>query len=369
VITRGDDFPIHQTAEPVAVAGAGQRNFYDRYFFNGYARDGSVFLAAAMGQYPNRQVVDAAFNVVHRGRQYVVRASQHGTVDRMQSRVGPIAVEVLEPLRSLRLTVQPNPWEITADLVFTARCLPIEEPRFQRAHAGQVFMDSTRLTQHVEISGVMTVAGERIEVTPQRYWGSRDRSWGVRPVGEREADAAPPPAQFFWLWSPVNFDDLCTHFDVNEEADGTRWHEAGMIAPVGGAAESAAAVAYRVDFQPGTRHARRAEVTLRRTSGEELRIELQPLYNFSMVGLGYNHPIWGHGMRVGGDPSTSAGHSVVDGESWALADVDASVPLYLHVQAVCEATCGARRGIGVLEQLIIGPHAPSGFTELLDLAR
>ena len=35
-------------ADPVAYAGT-DRNFYDRYFFNGYAPDGSVFFAAAMG--------------------------------------------------------------------------------------------------------------------------------------------------------------------------------------------------------------------------------------------------------------------------------------------------------------------------------
>ena len=34
-LTKGDDFPIHQTAEPVAYSGT-DRNFYDRYFFNGY---------------------------------------------------------------------------------------------------------------------------------------------------------------------------------------------------------------------------------------------------------------------------------------------------------------------------------------------
>ena len=36
VLTKGDDFPLHQTPEPVAYAGT-DRNFYDRYFFNGYA--------------------------------------------------------------------------------------------------------------------------------------------------------------------------------------------------------------------------------------------------------------------------------------------------------------------------------------------
>jgi hypothetical protein len=30
---------------------------------------------------------------------------------------------------------------------------------------------------------------------------------------------------------------------------------------------------------------------------------------------------------------------------------------------------GTQVGLGVLEQLVIGPHVPSGFTELLDLAR
>jgi hypothetical protein len=30
---------------------------------------------------------------------------------------------------------------------------------------------------------------------------------------------------------------------------------------------------------------------------------------------------------------------------------------------------GEREGIGVLEQLIVGPHAPSAFTGLLDGAR
>ena len=36
-LSKGDDYPIHQTPEPVAYAGT-DRNFYDRYFFNGYSR-------------------------------------------------------------------------------------------------------------------------------------------------------------------------------------------------------------------------------------------------------------------------------------------------------------------------------------------
>lgn len=41
MLTKGDDFPLHQTPEPVAYSGTA-RNFYDRYFFNGYSADGKT---------------------------------------------------------------------------------------------------------------------------------------------------------------------------------------------------------------------------------------------------------------------------------------------------------------------------------------
>ncbi len=59
-LTKGDDYPIHQTSEPIAFSGT-DRNFYDRYFFNGYAYEGELFFAAAMGIYPHLNIIDAAF--------------------------------------------------------------------------------------------------------------------------------------------------------------------------------------------------------------------------------------------------------------------------------------------------------------------
>jgi hypothetical protein len=365
MLSKADDYPIHQTCEPIAHIGTSDRNFYDRYFFNGYTPDGSTYFAAALGSYPNRQVMDAAFSVVRRGRQYVLRASRLAGTERMDTRVGPVGVEVIEPLARLRLTVEPNRFGISGDLLFTRRAPVLEEPRFLRRIDGRIFMDYTRLTQHGEWSGTLAVEGERIDVGALRFRGTRDRSWGIRPVGEREAGAPSFPLQFFWLWAPLHFDDLCTHFDVNEDAEGEQWHAAGMVIPSGGEVEHCRAVSHRLRMQPGTRHASGAEITLHRRSGAELRVALKPLYNFYMVGLGYGHPQWGHGMFVG--------ENEVAGESWGLTEIDPSIPLHLHVQAVCEATlespsAGPRRGIGVLEQLILGPHKPTGFKELFDMA-
>lgn len=360
MITKADDYPIHQTPEPIAHVGTSDRNFYDRYFFNGYARDGSVYFAAAMGSYPNRHVQDAAFSVVHRGRQYAVRASRLAGLDRMDTGVGPITVEVVEPLERLRLRVEPNQWGICGDLLFTRRAPVLEEPHFFRRMDGRVFMDYTRLTQHGEWSGMLTIGDERIDVGAQRFWGSRDRSWGVRPVGEREAGAPSLPLQFFWVWAPLHFDDVCTHFDVNEDAAGEQWHGAGMVIPDGGTVQNMRSVGYRLAMQSGTRHARHAEIVLQPAAGDPLQITLEPLYNFYMIGLGYGHPQWGHGMFVG--------ENAVTGDSWALSEVDPSIPFHLHIQAVCRATLGTRHGIGILEQLILGPHAPTGFKDLLDMA-
>ena len=49
MLDRFDDYPIHQSPEPVAHPPGGVRNAYDRYFFNGYTADGSLFFAVAMG--------------------------------------------------------------------------------------------------------------------------------------------------------------------------------------------------------------------------------------------------------------------------------------------------------------------------------
>ena len=46
MLSKGDEYPIHQTPEPIAFSGT-DRNFYDRYFFCGYRPDGAAISASA----------------------------------------------------------------------------------------------------------------------------------------------------------------------------------------------------------------------------------------------------------------------------------------------------------------------------------
>ena len=363
MITKGDDFSIHQTPEPVQQVFTTDRNFYDRFFFNGYFREGEPYFAAAMGIYPNVGIIDAAFNVIVGGVQHCVRASRALGADRMDTRVGPVSIEIAQPMRSIRLRVD-HP-EIKADLEFQARAPAIEEPRFTRRNPnGRMLMDITRFTQHGGYSGKLTVGGKTYDASPAKVWGSRDRSWGVRPIGPRDPAGVPDSSvpQFFWLWSPCNFEHVCTHFDVMENADGSRWHDFGAItktdleSPV----EVANAVDWSIDYLPNTRHAKRAAIILKNGQSEN-RVELATLYNFYMQGIGYGHPKWGHGHYLGNDVSTY--------ESFKLSDVNEADQLHQHIQAVCRAKFGSREGMGILEMMIIGPHHKSGFKEALDMHR
>jgi hypothetical protein len=369
VLSSFDDFPIHQTSRPVAHTASSDVNHYDRYFFNGYTRDARLYFAAAMGLYPNRHVADAAFSVVVDGgtddaRQISVHASRRAPADRADANeVGPVSVEVLEPLNALRVTVDAPEHGLRADLTFVRRSVVIEEPHFFQQVGMRVVFDYTRLTQFGGWEGWIEVDGELTDLEPGETWGSRDRSWGVRPVGERQSTGAPvADPQFFWLWAPVNFPTFSTHFDVSELFDGRRWHETGVIAGVTGSdaespPEAMRGVDYHIEWTPGTRTARSFEYVLHPWEGEASTVRLEPLYHFHMLGLGYMHPDWSHGVWKG--------ELMVGGDRWTLPVDEPTAPHLLHVQSIVRATTsgalGEHSGIGILEQLAIGRHTPTGL--------
>lgn len=367
-----DDYPIHQTGGPLVQPASGSRNHYDRYFFNGYDAEGEVFFAAAMGVYPNRHVIDAAFSVIHDGVQRNVHASGRIPADRRDTQCGSIRIEVDEPLRTLRLIVDDSTHGIGCDLRWSARTVAVEEDRFTRYNGPQLVMDYTRLTQFGTWEGTVQTGAGEVTITPDRYVGTRDRSWGIRMVGESDGGApSGSMPQYCWLWAPINFDDCATHFDVNETERGERWHQSGFVLPVLGegdpvldtggltvSAEPMRSVDWHIDWQPGTRRAQAASLQFEPWHGATSELVLEPLLTFQMLGIGYFHPEWAHGVWKG---EAAEGY-----DEWALADVDPATPHHTHVQQLVRVTWGDRVGTGVLEQLMIGQHEPSGLTGLFD---
>lgn len=367
-LTRGDDYPIHQTPEPIAYSGT-DRNFYDRYFFNGYAAQGDRMFAVALGVYPHLNVIDAHFSVIRDGVQICLHASACLNMERMNIAAGPIRVDILEPLQRLRVLVDDPDTGIKADIVFEGRSFPIEEPRFMRRIGPRAFMDYTRLTQNGHYTGWIEVDGKRESV--DGFAGTRDRSWGVRPVGSRDPQEMMPaaPLQFYWLWSPTSFDDGSFFFHTNDDAHGRPWNTravwAADLSNADAHAHFESAVA-RVEWKPGTRHAAKAVIDLVDEAGGKGTVTFEPESEFFMLGIGYGHPRWTHGA--------SHGMLEVEREDIILKDVDVRQPHHLHIQALSKVTYTdasglVRVGRGVFEQLVLGPYAPGGFMDVLDFAK
>ncbi len=374
MLSKFDDFPIHQTAAPIAHPIGGDRNHYDRYWFNGYQDDGDFYFGIGAARYPNLGIFDCGFSVVHDGEQHSFHGSRRAPHEPTDLSVGPFKIDVVEPMRRIHFSLADNDTGISADLMFTARTACVEEGRQTIARNSRTILDLTRFAQFGNWEGEITYQGRTIAIDPARVLGTKDRSWGVRPVAGLDPAIAPEPpqsAQVFFLWAPIHWDDRCTTFGVFENEQGRKWHMDGAILPVydnvadiPGAEDPAtvalASVEHNIKYLAGTRRAESAEVSLVLETGATEVISLKPLLCFQMKGIGYMHPEWGHGMWKG--------ELAYSGESWKTADLDPMAFDNQHIQQVMRATSGDKVGIGVLEQLSFGPHAKYGFKSLLDTA-
>ena len=372
MLSKMDDYPIHQTSEPVAHPSSSDRHVYDRYWFNGYQDDGAFYFGIGAALYPNLEIMDCGLSIVIDGEQHAFHGSRRAPSEPTDLTVGPWKLEIQEPMKRLKVTLDDNETGISGELQWIPRTANIEEGH-QLLRRRVARMEATRFNQFGHWEGEIRYDGKHVKIDPTRVVGTKDRSWGIRPVGDPAPPGAPPnqPGGIFFLWAPLHWEDRCTHMGVFEDPHGNPWHFDGMICPVYGdpdaipgtedpGVELLAGGENRIRMIPGTRRAESAEITLIKNGGERETIALEPQICFRMKGIGYAHPEWGHGRWKG--------ELAIGGESWKTADLDEMAVENLHIQQVVKATSGDRRGVGVLEQIHIGPHAPSGFKEFLDPA-
>lgn len=370
MLNRLDDYPIHQTPEPIAHPASSDPNVYDRTWFNGYTTSGNAYFGFGMAVYPHRRVIDAAFSTVTAGgRQHCVFASGRAPLERTDMSVGPIRIEIVEPMRSSRIIVEDNEHGLSADLTFSTRTAAIEEDHQILMDGARKVMDATRFDQFGRWTGTISTPDGDMAVNDVDWWGTKDRSWGIRSVGE---PVIPAPGDFngvFFLWAPLVWDDHVSHAIFFDGADGRALVREGLTAPLYGSESEVpaateitetrmATAAHRIRYHPGTRLAAEAEIDLVALDGAVRTISLEPTLRFQMKGLGYLHAVWRQG--------TWRGELAVGGESFDPDDLDLLSPDNLHVQQVVRAGDGTRTGIGVLEQICIGPYSPAGFTDFFD---
>ena len=77
MLSKFDDYPIHQTAQPITIPASSDRNVYDRYWFNGYDRDGDFYFGIGLALYPNLRIMDCGVSIIRGGEQHAPAASVH----------------------------------------------------------------------------------------------------------------------------------------------------------------------------------------------------------------------------------------------------------------------------------------------------
>jgi hypothetical protein len=371
MITRFDDYCIHQTAQPIAEPSQSDRNFYDRYWFNGIeASNGDWLFEIGFGLYPNRRVMDGHFSVAIGNKQYAFHGSRRAPKERDETVVGPLSVQVVEPMRQIKVTLAPNEHNIECELLFTAASIPHEEPQNQLYDDGHLIMHNSRFTQVGYWQGYFSIDGERYEVN--KAYGTRDKSWGVRPVGE-PAGGAPgllnAEPGVYWVWNPINFGDFCTQMGTFEDREGNPTQVSADLLPLyDNPADiptgedpgliKMTEIKHQIQWHKGTRRAAAADLQFKDREGNSYDISLQPGQRFYMLGIGYNHFEWGHAYWKG-ELETAR-------EEWNLDEVNELDYQFIHTHQAVTATMGDKKGIGTLESIVIGKHARSGFKDFFD---
>lgn len=227
MLTPQDDLLGHQTPQSYAQAGGGDPRFTERCWYTAHPLDGTpVIFDAGLGYYPNRGVMDAFGGVTIGRRQFNFRCSRQLGGKPLDMAVGPLRLDVDVRSGQHRLTLAPNASGISFDLLFEPAFPTAREKQSLRERKGRIEEDLARLAQFGRWRGWLQADGQRFEMSPETWWGQRDRSWGIR--SEMRTDADRPPVQehagFFWTWSMLQLPGTGVSLFLKERQPGQPYY-------------------------------------------------------------------------------------------------------------------------------------------------
>jgi hypothetical protein len=373
-----DEYPVHQVPQPIAWPGSSDRNFYDRSYFNAHDRTGDIFVITGIGYYPNLGVKDAFLLVSRRDGKFggsgdtqtAVHLSDAIDGDRLNQCVNGYRVQVIEPLQKLRITLAETEG-IACDLTWEGLYPVVQEQRHLMRTGNRTTLDAQRFAQLGSWSGNLVIDDETIAVDPATWIGTRDRSWGIRPVGESEPagrPADPPFEGMWWLYVPMAFDDFAIVVIIQEEPSGYRTLNDCTRIWRDGRVEQLGWPRVKIHYRSGTRIPTGATIDATDAAGTPLRFQIESKLPVPIhVGGGYGGDSdWLHGTWKGANFTERRSYDMTDpaiiGRS-AFGVID-------HVgRALCyDDSTVVHEGWGLFEHGALGRHDPSGFTDWLTVA-
>lgn len=323
-----------------------------------YDETGEIFISAVFGVSPNRNVMDGSAQLTLNGKtQYTVRASRELRPNNADITVGPLAYEVIEGLHSVRWVLGENDQGISWDIVFESTMPPREEqPQFARSR-GRVTENMCRWAQTGRVKGWVKVEGKTYQITPDKWIGHRDRSWGVRwhPNFNYAEAQLQPPEPFRGLtfdWNTFQFKDWWLLSQRRELFNGQRAHFSGGITYAYDLNKPATnLIDEKVEFElePGTKQLKRGRIIYTTDMRDEIVIDFKVITTIYIHAAGY----WPYkGFKLGawmGENWTDS--EKVDITDPAVVQTMEEAPLFM-----VECTCGDDTSTGMIQFGVHGNH-------------
>jgi hypothetical protein len=352
MLTPWDEQMCHQLPTTLDHVYTSDPGWTERIYISLYdVTSKSTILGCGIGQYLNRNVQDGFATVWHAGKQYNLRVSRTLRPTPHEVKIGPLSIEILEGLRRFRMVLEDNPSGIGFDIEWTATMNPHEEAHDFRRSNGRVVQDIARFDQVGRARGVLQIPGHRFDLTPESWWGHRDRSWGTRRPLQTEAgdDRRTRFAPFLFSWSAAQFAHYALHWRFVERAPARYSYFTGeLVRPVGQPADpgwelECTKQEFRWDGSGPVQTLLGGEIALTFVNGEQRALSFvthPPRWHLKGGGYG-GYRGWQHG-----DPKGAFYH---EHEVWNLRDPAVLREASTLSDHLIEWHCDGETGYGIME--------------------
>ena len=222
-LTAADELFVHQLPEPLPNVVTHHEHWRESYFFVLHPRTapGDVVILT-MAHFPKREMMDSLQLGRIGDQQVFAHHSRPYDGDPHTTVVGPVTIDIVEPYKTVKLTVDGASAPVGLDLTFTARTQACGLRRGTMKAGHEIIWDQSHMIQSGTYSGTYTFQGTTYQV--EDWWGQRDHSWGIR-------DHRRCP---MWMWLAIQLPDGMLGVWHWEYANGARVYTDGCFAPADG---------------------------------------------------------------------------------------------------------------------------------------
>jgi hypothetical protein len=289
-LTPYDEFPVHTTAYPVSYIPSTDYNWDEGYYFGLLNPADRIFFCTGFRVNPNTDMIGGYALVNVSGVQRTFRFSRTWRQD-YSLRVGPFEMQVIEPLRTIRLVLDPNESGIAFEFDWHGSAPAFLEEHHSATTRGRRTTDQSRYSQPGTARGRLELSGRMWDVAGADWIAVRDHSWGLyveRPPFAPDTRWLPPrprsnAARALRFWLVFKTGPWSGFYHLHEDAQGLQRKLDDVFGtPFAGRLNRGwseevvelQAARHALEFEPGTRILRRARVTLSDVQGREWIQEL-----------------------------------------------------------------------------------------------